>query len=174
MALCEIFFGEFWGRGILSAAKASSFLRENCIRQVFSLQSFRCTVLPRLHDPVADWISGKDRRLAQRSYSLARCGWLAILRGWAGEHRKIRVSPEKSGWVGRSATEQFSNATLCEPMFKKEQQLLSWNNKWRPFFPTLFYLILLETSFFTFSIMHSTTSLSTLTILVPWGKTDSR
>ena len=44
------------------------------IRQVFSLQSFRCTVLPRLHDPVADWISGKDQRLAQRSYSLARCG----------------------------------------------------------------------------------------------------
>ena len=69
----------------------------------FLPQSFRCTVLPRLHDPVADWISGKDRRLAQRSHSLARCGWLAILRGWAGEPCKTRVSPEKSGWVGRSA-----------------------------------------------------------------------
>ena len=36
----------------------------------FLPQSFRCTVLPRLHDPVADWISRKDRRLAQRSHSL--------------------------------------------------------------------------------------------------------
>ena len=44
------------------------------IGQVFSLQSFHCTVLPRLRDPVADWISGKDRRLVQRSYSLARSG----------------------------------------------------------------------------------------------------
>ena len=99
------FFPQIWGRSILSAAKASSFSVKivfSSIRQVFSHQSFRYTVLPRLHDPVADWISGKDQRLAQCSYSLARCGWLAILRRWAGEHRKIRVSPEKSGWVGRS------------------------------------------------------------------------
>ena len=32
----------------------------------------------------------------QHSYSLARCGWLAILRGWAGEPCKIQVSPEKA------------------------------------------------------------------------------
>ena len=35
---------------------------------------FHCTILPRLHDPVADWISRKDRRLVQHSYSLARSG----------------------------------------------------------------------------------------------------
>ena len=40
---------------------------------------------------------------------IARCGWLAILRGWAGEPCKIRVSPEKSGWVGRSGLSRPSN-----------------------------------------------------------------
>ena len=68
------------------------------IRQVFSLQSFYCTVLSRLHDPVAGWISGKDRSLAQSSYSLARCGdWLS----YAGE----RVNLAKSGCHPRKASE---------------------------------------------------------------------
>ena len=66
----NFFFREIWGRGILGATKASN-PRElsprksyfSSIHQVFSLQSFRCTVLPRLHHPVADWISGKDRCL---------------------------------------------------------------------------------------------------------------
>ena len=103
------FFRKIWGRGFLGAAKPS-YPRElsprksyfSSIRQVFSLQSFCCTVLPCLHDPVADKISGKDQHLAQHSYSLARSGWLAIPHGLAGEPCKIRVSPEKSGWVGRS------------------------------------------------------------------------
>ena len=103
----KFFPREIWGRGILGASNPRDLSPRksyfSSIRQVFSLQSFCCTVLPRLHNPVVDWISRKDRRLAQRLYSLARCGWLAILRGWAGEPCKIRVSPEKNGWVGRSA-----------------------------------------------------------------------
>ena len=43
-----------------------------------------CKLQPRLQDPVTDWISGKDQRLVQCLYILARCRWLAILHRWVG------------------------------------------------------------------------------------------
>ena len=60
-----------WGRGKSDqfSPRKSYF---SSIRQVFSLQSFHCTVLPRLRDPVADWISGQMR---VTGYSTRVSGW---------------------------------------------------------------------------------------------------
>ena len=55
----------------------------------------------RVSDYPLEWLTG-SAEMIDASRSLARCGWLTILRGWAGEPCKIRVSPAKCGWVGRS------------------------------------------------------------------------
>ena len=58
----------------------------------------------RISDYPLEWLTWSAENYDRR---LARCGWLTILRGWAGEPCKIWVSPAKCGWVGRSGTPPY-------------------------------------------------------------------
>ena len=99
--LCKI-----WGRSILGTVKVNNAREFSSRKSYFSsiCKGFFPRNFPLYDIASSSWSSGWLDQLKRLTLStvLLQPGWLAILPGWAGEPCKIQVSPEKSGWAGRS------------------------------------------------------------------------